>query len=179
MRISSAAFLAASIGLAAAANVKGRIRANDILTVLDGGRYSARVTKSGEFELQGIPEGEWVLDVLSPQYDFEQFLVRVPSDPASPPTLHPHTPFSPLSSSTHTLPTLSLSPRASRAWTQREDGFTTQIKGMLGNPMMLLMLATVGGVVLLPMVLKNIDPDAADEAAKRRNMIARGDVGGG
>ncbi|KZO96216.1 hypothetical protein CALVIDRAFT_537407 [Calocera viscosa TUFC12733] len=193
MLISTTAVLAVSLGLAAAANIKGNIRANDLLAdlsprglssstrvVLDGGRWSARVARGGEWELQGVPEGEWVLDVLSPQYDFDQYLVRVPSDPASPPTLHPHTPFSPLSSTAHTLPSpLSLSPRASRAWVQREDGFGTQIKGMLANPMMLLMGATVIGVVLVPMLLKNMDPDAAGEAAKRRDMIARGDIGGG
>ncbi|EJT97840.1 hypothetical protein DACRYDRAFT_119062 [Dacryopinax primogenitus] len=204
-----ASFLAVLLALqATAANIKGYIRPNEILkgssaglpygkrsysvdlssrelspatrVVLDGGRWSARVTKGGVWELQGIPEGEWVLDVLSPQYDFDQYLVRVPADPSQPLTLHPHTPFAPLSSAVHTLASpLYLSPTHSRAWQQVDSTFATQIRGMFGNPMMLLMIATVAGVVLVPMLLKNMDPEALEEGGKRREMIARGDVGNG
>ncbi|KAG8708264.1 hypothetical protein FRC09_001343, partial [Ceratobasidium sp. 395] len=110
-----------------AADVAGKIEWNDVcsgiselkphtLVVLDGGAYSAGVRRSGEFVLEDVADGAYVLSVLAPDHVFDFVRIDVENNTV---LAHPHvlgTPFE-LSINGPTLAyPLSLSARAKNSY---------------------------------------------------------------
>lgn len=130
--------------------------------ILDAGRYSARVTRNGNFSIPDVDPGTYVLSVLSHDYTFDQLRIDISS--TSPlPKIKPHifgTPLLSLSAVSLPYP-ITLTARGKNNYFKPHESFS--LLGMFQNPMMVLMLLT--GVMLLglPYVIKNTDPQTLEE----------------
>ncbi|KAI5980467.1 hypothetical protein F5J12DRAFT_841209 [Pisolithus orientalis] len=139
--------------------------------LLDAGRYSAGVTRSGNFSIPDVNPGVYVLSVLSHDYTFEQFRVDV-SDASSIPEVKSYVFGTPLlSPSAVILPyPIILSPRSKNSYFKPHESFS--LLGMFRNPMMMLMLFTAGMMLAMPYIMKNLDPQSLEEIKNRREMVA-------
>ncbi|KAI6106664.1 hypothetical protein EDD16DRAFT_1713292 [Pisolithus croceorrhizus] len=139
--------------------------------LLDSGRYSGRVTRSGNFSIPDIGPGVYVLSVLSHDYTFEQFRINV-SDSSSIPEIKTYVFGTPLlSPSAVTLPyPIVLSPRSKNNYFKPHESFS--LLGMFQNPMMMLMLLTAGMMLATPYIMKNMDPQSLEEFKNQQAKVA-------
>ncbi|KIJ68258.1 hypothetical protein HYDPIDRAFT_106426 [Hydnomerulius pinastri MD-312] len=139
--------------------------------MLDTGRYSGRVTRSGNFSIPDVVPGTYVLSVLSHDYVFEQVRVDV-SDSSPIPEIKSYIIGTPLTShSSVSLPyPVVLTPRHKNSYFKPRDSFN--LLGMFQNPMMMIMVLT--GVMMLgmPYIMKNLDPQTLEELKGQQGKIA-------
>ncbi|CAE6473481.1 unnamed protein product [Rhizoctonia solani] len=160
-----------------AANVEGRIEWNSVcpsitelkpntVVVLDGGRYSGGVRRSGEFTIADVADGAYVLSVLSPDHVFDFVRIDVDNNTIS---AHPHvlgTPFE-LSVASPALPyPLTLSARSKNVYFVPREGFN--LAGMFQNPMMLMMVVTGAMVMFMPKLMDNLSEETKQELQQKQ-----------
>ncbi|KAG6336735.1 hypothetical protein ID866_2340 [Astraeus odoratus] len=180
MKLLSLFFLLA--GVALAVDLLGYVHWNDVCpnyealgatkVLLDSGRYSARVTRSGNFSM-------FVL-LLS-------FGLRVDVfDTPSLPEIKSHVFGSPLlSSAAVSLPyPISLTARSKNNYFKPHESFN--LFRMFQNPMMMLTLVVGVMMLAMPYVMKNLDPETLEEmktqqakVANMRSSIQSGDIKSG
>ncbi|KIY45423.1 hypothetical protein FISHEDRAFT_76604 [Fistulina hepatica ATCC 64428] len=177
-------------GLAAAVDVRGSIQFNAVCpgidelgpskVVLDSGKYYGTVTKSGRFTIQDVPEGSYILSVLSHDHQFDTLRVDIFPSPADDParTVSPEvrpyivgTPFDPPSTVRLSHPIV-LVPRQKYSYFIPLSSFN--LWGMLKSPMVLLSVGAGGMMLLMPylMASKNMDPEALNELKQQQVKMA-------
>ncbi|EAU92891.1 hypothetical protein CC1G_03678 [Coprinopsis cinerea okayama7 len=187
--------LALCLALVSALDIQGRVAWNQACgnasllgrakAVLDDGRYAGAVTHTGHFTIPNVPEGTYILSIISHDHVFDSVRVDVLKG-ESKPEIRPYVQGTPLDPpSTVLLPyPVTLSAKESFVYFKPPESFN--LVSMLSNPMMMMMV--VGGVMMLgmPYLMKNLDPEALEELKKNQaqmagvqNALAAGDLKGG
>ncbi|TFK30613.1 hypothetical protein FA15DRAFT_662618 [Coprinopsis marcescibilis] len=183
---------------ASALDIQGRIKWNGVVgnatalgrakAVLDDGKYSGSVTRSGQFTIYGVPEGTYILHISSHDYAFDQLRIDVLSDSPTP-EVRPYLPATPLNPPVKALLAYPITLSAKDRFAYFNPPQSFNIVSMLSNPMMLMMV--FGGVMMLamPYLMKNLDPEAlasleprSDQShptAEAQSAFASGDFKGG
>ncbi|KAG8936622.1 hypothetical protein FRC03_012416 [Tulasnella sp. 419] len=160
--------------------------------VLDSGRWKANVLRSGNFTIRDVEPGSYVLEVQARDHFFDQLRVDiVPSDPVpTTTTLAPSATPSILTPSYNVearpiipgtphdirpLPArvqypLVLTPRAKKIYITPKQDFSI-VAMFKSNPMMLMMLGSVGFMLLMPKLLSSMDPEDRKEFLERQNKM--------
>jgi hypothetical protein len=164
--------LLSCVALAFALDIKGKISWNDVCpnaktlgyakASLDEGVFKGGIVVDGEFTIPDVPEGTYLLSIISHDFSFDQLRIDV-TNSSSFPEIRPYvagTPMDPPSSILLSYPIV-LSAKEKYDYFIPPESFN--LAGMLSNPMMLLM---VGGAVMMfamPYLIKNMDPEALEE----------------
>ncbi|KZT40054.1 hypothetical protein SISSUDRAFT_972170, partial [Sistotremastrum suecicum HHB10207 ss-3] len=161
-----------------ALDIRGRIEWNEVYAtslgqaqaVLNSGsRWSSAVHKDGSFIIPNVEAGVHVLSILAHDHHFDQLRLNVSSsseDPAVQPYL-PGTPLTPLGQPEIKLPyPVRVSAHRQNVYFVAPQGFNAL--GMLKNPMMLMMVLAGGMILLMPLLIKNMDPETAKDFQERR-----------
>ncbi|KAJ7456697.1 hypothetical protein FB451DRAFT_1276876 [Mycena latifolia] len=193
MRAFAVLFALLSLALSIfAVDVTGKLQWNDICpditslgsakVILDAGKYKGNVLRDGAFLIPDVPEGTYILSVVSHDFVFDQLRIDVLESSFEARPYSVGTPLNP--ASPILLPQISLLPRLQHVYFVPIDSFN--VLGMLQNPMMLMLL--FGGVMVLamPYLMKNMDPETMKEfqeqQAKMSSMqsaMASGDLKAG
>ncbi|RPD82632.1 hypothetical protein L226DRAFT_528776 [Lentinus tigrinus ALCF2SS1-7] len=196
MRIPLALLALTSSCLSALAlDLKGRVQWNNHCSgiddlgqtkvVLDNGKHRGGVTRDGTFTIPDVPAGTYVLSVLAHDHVFEQVRVDV-LETETLPEVRPYFPGTPLSPpSTVTIPyPIVLSARAKYDYFVPRESFN--VLAMFKNPMMMMMLGAGVLVLLMPTMMKNMDPEVMEEFKERQakmsgmqSALQSGDLMGG
>ncbi|KAI0361711.1 hypothetical protein OH77DRAFT_1417979 [Trametes cingulata] len=177
MRIPLTLFaLASSCISALALDLKGRIQWNEqcpslkdlgqAKVVLDNGKLRGGVTRDGSFIIPDVPTGTYVLSVLAHDHQFDQMRIDVFESDTLPEVrpYFPGTPLSPVAPATLPYP-LVLSARGRNDYFVPRESFNVLV--MFKNPMMLMMLGAGALVLLMPTMMKNMDPEVMEEFKER------------
>ncbi|KAH7883752.1 hypothetical protein F5I97DRAFT_1938425 [Phlebopus sp. FC_14] len=168
------------VGVVACLDLDGCIQWNEICpnyqalgparVLLDTGRYSARVTRSGNFSIPDVGAGTYILSVLSHDYAFEQMRVDV-SNSSPTPEIKSYIVGTPLMSPSVVLSyPVVFTPRHKNNYFQPRESFN--LLGMFRNPMMMIMVLTGVLVVGMPYIMKNLDPQTLEELQGQQAKVA-------
>ncbi|KAI0757075.1 hypothetical protein C8Q80DRAFT_76093 [Daedaleopsis nitida] len=173
--------LTSSCFSALALDLKGRIQWNTACpgigslgqasVVLDNGKLRGGVTRDGSFVIPEVPAGTYVLSVLAHDHVFENMRVDV-LDTETLPEVRPYflgTPLSPTSPVTLPYPIQLTAQRRHDYFTPRQS---FNVIEMFKNPMMMMMLGAGVLVLLMPMMMKNMDPEVMEEFKERQAKMA-------
>ncbi|PAV15814.1 secreted salivary [Pyrrhoderma noxium] len=196
-------------------DLKGRVLWNEICpsynelghskVVLDDGKsYTGSVLRNGSFLIPSVPEGSYILSVLSHDLIFDNLRVDI-SQPSSPSVSTPDSPDSTTKTcisvrpyipgtphnppSTISLPyplLISARQNVKKMYFSELQSFGKNALGMIQSPMVLMMVVMGVLVVGLPYLIKNMDPELAKEFNERQarvsgiqNAMQSGDLRGG
>ncbi|PPQ76717.1 hypothetical protein CVT26_004378 [Gymnopilus dilepis] len=182
------------ITLALAFDIVGKVSWNDVCrnakalgqakASLDEGVYSGGITAEGRFTIPDVPEGTYLLSILSHDFTFDQLRVDVTN--ASLPEVRPYipgTPFDPPSSVLLPYPIV-LSAKEKADYFVPPESFN--LAAMFSNPMMLLMVGVAVMMLGMPYLIKNMDPEALEEFKEQQakmgsiqNAFQSGDIKAG
>ncbi|KAI0639327.1 hypothetical protein C8Q77DRAFT_1152310 [Trametes polyzona] len=196
MRILLTLFALASACVSALAlDLKGRIQWNQqcpslkdlgqAKVILDNGKMHGGVTKDGSFVIPDVPAGTYVLSVLAHDHQFEQLRIDVFESDTLPEVraYFPGTPLSPATSATLPYPVV-LTARGRHDYFVPRESFN--VLAMFKNPMMMMMLAAGVLVLLMPTMMKNMDPEVMEDFKERhakmtsiQNSLQSGDLASG
>ncbi|KAI0936255.1 hypothetical protein AcW1_000539 [Taiwanofungus camphoratus] len=164
-----------------AADLRGRVQWNELCqglgdlghakVVLDNGKLYGGVTRDGGFVISDVPAGTYILSVIAHDYVFDKLQVDV-FETESSPEVRPYFPGTPLYPKTAiTLPyPIVLSARQKNDYFIPRQSFN--LLGMFkGNPMMLMMLGMGALVLLMPSLMKNMDPEMLQDMRQRQARI--------
>ncbi|KAK7058801.1 hypothetical protein VNI00_001425 [Paramarasmius palmivorus] len=173
--------LASLILAGTALDIQGRINWNSVCTdykalgkarvILDNGKYGGGVTQDGAFSIPNVTAGTYILSVLAHDHAFEQLRIDVLDESSI--EVRPYVPGTPLNpASTILLPyPITLSAKAKFNYFVPPESFN--IMGMLGSPMMLMMLFAGGMVLAMPYLMKNLDPEALEDMKEQQAKMAK------
>ncbi|KAG0316004.1 hypothetical protein BGZ99_007133 [Dissophora globulifera] len=126
---------------------------------LNGGKYTAMITKDGKFIFADVPQGSYLLEVQSPQYVYPTVRVVVTEkDPRA--YLVSYGADWSNDNNIVQLP-LALTPRAATEYFIAREGF--KLQHLFANPMMLMMGFSVVMLFIMPKLMANMDPEAMEE----------------
>ncbi|KAJ7655107.1 hypothetical protein DFH06DRAFT_1201614 [Mycena polygramma] len=187
-------FALLSLGLSAfAVDVTGKLQWNehcpDVLAlgaarvILDAGKFNGNVLRDGSFSIRDVPQGTYILSVVSHDHLFDQLRVDVLDDSAF--EARPYSVGTPLNpASPILLPQISLPARAKHVYFVPVDSFN--LLGMFQNPMMLMLVFGGAMVIAMPYLMKNMDPETMKEFKEQQakmshmqNAMASGDLKAG
>ncbi|KAG7099395.1 hypothetical protein E1B28_001248 [Marasmius oreades] len=150
---------------------------------LDNGKYSANVAQDGVFTIPNVNPGTYVFSAMSHNYAFDQLRIDVYESAIEVRPYVPGTPLNPPSTITLQYP-IELSAKQKYNYFVPPESFN--VMGMLGSPMMLLMIFGGGMMLAMPYLMKNLDPEALEDMkeqqtkmAKMQNAMTSGDLKGG
>lgn len=147
----------------------GRFAGNIELT-LNGGQFSALTRVDGSFTFHDIPTGVYILDASTVHYIFPQMKLKVASDEGTISVLEYKYPGAAKIPSQYPIILKALS---SVNYFTPKPKFS--ILGMLmGNPMMIMMIISVGAMVLFPKMLQGMSPEELEEF-KKQSSASGGD----
>ncbi|KAF9569741.1 hypothetical protein CPC08DRAFT_677464 [Agrocybe pediades] len=138
---------------------------------LNEGAYSGGINSRGEFTIPDVPEGTYILSILAHDFYFDQVRVDLlPNDTL--PEIRPYVPGTPLDPpSSIVLPyPIVLSARDKFNYFVPPESFN--LASMLANPMMLLMVGGAGMMLLMPYLIKNLDPEALEELKEQQSKMS-------
>ncbi|OCH96484.1 hypothetical protein OBBRIDRAFT_765253 [Obba rivulosa] len=175
-------FLASVCYSALALDLKGRIQWNDVCpdfaqlgrtqVLLDHGKLHGSVMEDGGFTIPGVAPGTYILTVAAHNHAFEKLRVDV-LDTDSLPEIRPYFPGTPLSPP----PTITLPYPIVLHARQKHDYFVPResfnLFGMLQNPMMMLTVVVGGMMLLMPYIMKNMDPEVLQDFSQRQARISQ------
>ncbi|KAF9298950.1 hypothetical protein BKA57DRAFT_461350 [Linnemannia elongata] len=127
--------------------------------LLSGGQYSSMINKDGKFIFTNVPEGTYLLEVQSPQYNYPTVKVTL----AGKETKANLVSFG-FDWSNNDNPLqfpLTLVPRAPTTFFIPREGF--KISSLFANPMMLMMGASVLMLFVMPKLMANMDAEQMEE----------------
>jgi len=127
--------------------------------LLSGGQYSSMITKDGKFTFTNIPEGTYLLEVQSPQYNYPTVKMTLTGKETKAILVSLGFDWS-NNDSPLQLP-LTLVPRAPTAFFIPREGF--KISSLFANPMMLMMGASVLMLFVMPKLMANMDAESMQE----------------
>ncbi|KAL0580295.1 hypothetical protein V5O48_001712 [Marasmius crinis-equi] len=167
-----------------ALDVNGRIAWNHVCTrvegyralgptkvILDNGEFSSGVTQDGAFSIPNVTPGTYLLSVLSHDFAFEQ--VRIDVVDESVVEVRPYvagTPLNPPSAITLQYP---IAIQAKQHYNYFVPPESFNIMGMLGSPMMLMMIFGGGMMLGMPYLMKNMDPEALEDMKEQQAKMAK------
>ncbi|KAJ7071305.1 hypothetical protein C8F01DRAFT_1109955 [Mycena amicta] len=175
-----------------AIDVKGSIKWNELCpdvhslgpakAILDHGRHSGNVIFDGSFTIPNVSEGVYLLSVVSHDYVFDQLRIDVLDSGYQ---VRPYAVGTPLNPpSTIILPEISLVARVTHGYYMPPQSFN--LMGMLGSPMVLMLVVGGGMVLAMPYLMKNMDPETLKEfkesqakASQLQSAVASGDLRAG
>ncbi|KAG0296469.1 hypothetical protein BGZ96_009422 [Linnemannia gamsii] len=127
--------------------------------LLSGGQYSSMINKDGKFTFTNVPEGTYLLEVQSSQYNYPTIKLSVAEKETKANLVGLGYDWSnndnPLQ-----LP-LTIVPRAAITYFIPREGF--KLSSLFANPMMLMMGASVLMLFVMPKLMANMDPEAMEE----------------
>ncbi|KAI0651776.1 hypothetical protein C8Q79DRAFT_57498 [Trametes meyenii] len=196
MRIPLTLFaLASSCVSALALDLKGRIQWNQhcpslhelgqAKVVLDNGKLRGGVTRDGSFVIPDVPAGTYVLSVLAHDHQFDQLRIDVFEADTLPEVrpYFPGTPLSPAAAGTLPYPPV-LGAKGRHDYFVPREAFN--VLAMFKNPMMMMMLGAGVLVLLMPTMMKNMDPEVMEDFKERhakmtniQNSLQSGDLASG
>ncbi|KAK1223795.1 hypothetical protein PQX77_013319 [Marasmius sp. AFHP31] len=161
-------------------DVDGRIAWNHVCTsykalgqtkvVLDNGNFVSNVAQDGAFSIPNVTPGTYLLSVLSHDFAFEQLRIDVGEKNVEVKPYIPGTPFNPPSSVTLQYPIV-LQARQQYNYFVPPEAFN--IMGMLGSPMMLMMIFGGGMMLAMPYLMKTLDPEALEDMKEQQAKMAK------
>lgn len=169
--------------LVACLDIHGSIKWNDACAgiedlrnsraILDHGSLFGGIRQDGGFIIHGVTKGTYILSIHSHNHAFDQ--LRVDINEATPNiTVRPYTPGSPLnppSSITLQYPIVLSAKKKINYFTPAQS---FNLISFLSNPMMLLMIVGGGLAILMPYLMKNIDPEAIEEFRREQTKLTTG-----
>ncbi|KAI0824240.1 hypothetical protein BC628DRAFT_1323366 [Trametes gibbosa] len=185
--------LASSCISALALDFKGRVQWNQqcrslkelgqAKVLLDDGKLRGSVTRDGSFVIPGVPAGTYILSVLAHDHYFEQAHVFEGDSLPEVRPYFPGTPLSPAAPATLSYPVV-LSARGRHDYFVPRESFN--VLAMFKNPMMMMMLGAGVLVLLLPTLMKNMDPEVMEDFKERhakmtniQSSLQSGDIASG
>lgn len=150
--------------------VEGRIVTNEVMpeippsirVSLDADLHTGYVTSDGKFKIHHVPDGSYLLNVQAINYTFAMYRVDVSDSKVNAYVMSLNSEWS------STGPSISypieLAAQEKRQFFTPREGFN--LIAMFSNPMMLMMLFSVGIMFFAPKMMENMDPQALEEAKK-------------
>jgi len=135
---------------------------------LDDGTFSSSVTHDGEFIIPDVPDGTYILSLISHDYFFNQLRLDVNNFTAEVRLYISGTPLNPPSPVLLPYPIV-LIPREKSVYFVPPETFN--LVAMMSNPMMLLMVVGGGMMLLMPYLMSHLDPDAMEEFKEQHGRI--------
>jgi len=170
--------LLSCVALAFALDITGEVSWNDICpdaaslgqakVSLDDGIFSSSVTHTGKFIIPDVPDGTYVLSLISHDYFFDQLRLDVKNSTSEVRPYVPGTPLNPPSSVLLPYPIV-LIPREKSVYFVPPETFN--LVTMMSNPMMLLMVLGGGMMLAMPYLMKNLDPNTLEELKEQQGRI--------
>ncbi|KAF9056348.1 hypothetical protein BJ165DRAFT_1399037 [Panaeolus papilionaceus] len=138
---------------------------------LDNGFITGSVKQDGGFQLTGVPDGKYILTIVSHDYLFDQVVITV-NDTSSTADVRPYIPGTPMHppSNVNLFYPVVFIPRGKNNYYVPPEQFN--LAGMLSNPMMLLMIGGAGMMLAMPYIIKNLDPEALEELKEQQNKMS-------
>jgi len=162
--------LLSCVALAFALDITGKVSWTDICpnaaslgqakVALDDGIFSSSVTHDGEFIIPDVPDGIYILSLISHDYFFNQLRLEVKNFTAEVRLYIPGTPLNPPSPVLLPYPIV-LIPREKCVYFMPPETFN--LVAMMSNPMMLLMVVGGGMMLVMPYLMNNLDSGAMEE----------------
>ncbi|THU94823.1 hypothetical protein K435DRAFT_779253 [Dendrothele bispora CBS 962.96] len=176
-----------------ALELNGKISWNDVCpdykqlgrarVVLDDGDLSGSVVKDGSFSISNVSVGTHVLSVLAHDHWFDQLRIDVIDKTTI--EVRPYVVGTPLNPPSQVLLAYPITVEAKGKYNYFVPPESFNLMGMLGSPMMLIMILGGAMVLGLPYLMKNMDPEALaelkDQQAKMsqmQNAMTSGDFRG-
>jgi hypothetical protein len=162
--------LLSCVALAFALDIAGKVSWTDICpnaaslgqakVALDDGIFSGSVTHDGEFIIPDVPDGTYILSLISHDYFFNQLRLDVKNSTAEVRLFVPGTPLNPPSPVLLPYPIV-LIPREKSVYFVPPETFN--LVAMMSNPMMLLMVVGGGMMLAMPYLMNHLDSDAMED----------------
>ncbi|RHZ88548.1 hypothetical protein Glove_22g230 [Diversispora epigaea] len=127
--------------------------------ILDGGKYSALILKNGNFVINNVPQGSYLLEVLSRKYIYPKIRVDVDSRGVRPSVTSTGSEWNNLGPSL-SYP-LELYARSTADYFMPREGFS--ITSLLANPYIIMMGISVVFLILMPKMMAGLDQEALQE----------------
>ncbi|KAI8871105.1 hypothetical protein GQ42DRAFT_162246 [Ramicandelaber brevisporus] len=198
LSVVAAVFAALLLSVASAVNIRGSIVSGKLVedttalspstrVVLNSGERVAHIARDGSFVLRGVTKGTHILEVLSPEYIFQRYVVAIDTDsdpkggarvniqyyqPGAVYSLNGGSSSSSSSSGSSSLGhPLAISPVG------KTDFFTPRpslnITSIFANPYMLLMGVSVLMLFVLPKLQEQIDPKGRAEWEEEKARLLK------
>lgn len=137
---------------------------NTTLITLNDGEFSTYSTSSNTFSFHNVPPGVHVLDVHSKIYHYSQVKIQIleGQEPKCIEYFYPGAGKRPIS---HPL---TLYANAKYNYFQPRPTFS--LFSMLKNPMVLIMIFSVGMMIVMPQMMNNLDPEQKEQMKKQMEM---------
>ena len=139
---------------------------NNTRIMLNNGDRSTYSRSDGTFALYGVPPGVHLLDVYSPDYLFSQVKVQLLPDSMDKPNCIEYA--FPGAAKQAIFHPLILKAHAKYEYFEKKAGFN--VLSIIANPMVLLMLVSVGMMVAMPYMMENLEPEERERMKKQMEM---------
>ncbi|KAL7537515.1 hypothetical protein ACHAXR_009802 [Thalassiosira sp. AJA248-18] len=155
-------------------SIHGRLRLPDPntslnstrITLNDGSKHSTYTQHDGSFVFYRVPPGVHLLDVQSREHHFSQVKIQLLEEAMDVPKCIEYVyPGAPKQAIPHPL---ELTAHASYEYYEPRQGFS--IFSILKNPMLLMMIVSVGGMVMMPKMMEGLDPEQKEQMQKQMAM---------
>ena len=155
-------------------SIQGRLRLPDPssslnstrITLNDGRTHNTYTQADGTFIFHRVPPGVHLLDVQSREHHFSQVKIQLLEESMdSPKCIEYVYPGAPKQAIPHPL---ELTAHASYEYYEPRQGFS--IFSILKNPMLLMMIVSVGMMVLMPKMMEGLDPEQKEQMQKQMAM---------
>ncbi|KAI9207307.1 uncharacterized protein BJ171DRAFT_494212 [Polychytrium aggregatum] len=161
----------------AARTLRGRIVTNDVVKDLDdlgpntrvylnGGEQVSLIDKDGYFQLNNLPEGSHLVEIVNSRFFFEKIRIDVSKSSIQPSITYPGTNWEkhgPLL----TLP-LEVSAHSKLNYFMAREGFS--IWSLFQNPMMLMAIFGLVMVIGMPKLMNSLDQETLQEVRQQRQQ---------
>lgn len=155
--------------------IKGRVQFPDgspfnvtVPVTLNHGEFRTYSKADGSFIFRNVPPGIHQVDVLSTTHHFGQVKVQLLEDSMTPNCIEYAYPGAPKKTMLHPI---NMTAYATLEYFEKKPGFS--IFAMLRNPMVIMMLFSVGIMFLMPRLMEGLDPE--EKARMREQMAAQQD----
>jgi ER membrane protein complex subunit 7 len=134
--------------------------------VLNSGEFLSYSRFDGTFSFYGVPPGIHLLDVHSHKHHFGQVKIQLLDDQMdSPKCIEYYYPGAPKASIAHPLV---MKAHARYEYFEPKGSFNPM--SLLKNPMMLMMIVSVGLMFLMPKMMENLEPEERERMQKQMEM---------
>lgn len=153
-------------------NIHGQLRlpndtpVNMTKIILNDGEFATYSRVDGTFSFYNVGPGVHLLDVHSHTHLFSQVKIQLLEDKMDQPKCIEY-PY-PGSLKMETTHPLVLKAHATYEYFEKRPGFS--IFSILGNPMMLMMLISVGVMFLMPSMMEGLEPEERERMKKQMEM---------
>ncbi|KAI8055113.1 hypothetical protein BDF22DRAFT_675476 [Syncephalis plumigaleata] len=140
------------------------------MVVLDNGSHAGYVRQDGSFIIREVSEGDYLLEVWTSNLEFPKLKVSVRKDNIT--AIRTDTGLEWSTVGLEQPYPLLLAPLAKREFFTKREGFS--IIGLFANPYMLMMGFSVIMLVVMPKMMKSMDPEALEEMQQNQSNIQNG-----